>query len=153
MPDARTDEWRRARADRARSRPGILQADRAQHRRPRATRPYPRPGLPRTGRPFTQTLRGRDLGRPAGRGAPRGHARRDGGSLCPRRRTLPGARRARRTARARCRQCDPEAMSQLDGTTLSDSGLRALVQVVIVGAGVYVILLRVARPRAFQILT
>jgi diadenylate cyclase len=44
-------------------------------------------------------------------------------------------------------------MSQLDGTTLSDSGLRALVQVVIVGAGVYFILLRVARPRAFRILT
>jgi diadenylate cyclase len=44
-------------------------------------------------------------------------------------------------------------MSQIDGTALSDSGLRALVQVVIVGAGVYFILLRVARPRAFRILT
>lgn len=44
-------------------------------------------------------------------------------------------------------------MSQIDGTTLSDSGLRALVQVVIVGAGVYFILLRVARDRAFRILT
>lgn len=44
-------------------------------------------------------------------------------------------------------------MSQIDGNTLSDTGLRALVQVLIVGAGVYIILLRVARPRAFRILT
>ncbi|MGQ0560933.1 MAG: diadenylate cyclase CdaA [Gemmatimonadota bacterium] len=43
-------------------------------------------------------------------------------------------------------------MIQFDGTAFSDSGLRALVQVIIVGAGVYVILLRVARPRAFSIL-
>jgi diadenylate cyclase len=42
---------------------------------------------------------------------------------------------------------------QIETTTLEDSGLRALVQVLIVGAGVYFILLRVARPRAFSILT
>ncbi|HUP90083.1 MAG TPA: diadenylate cyclase, partial [Longimicrobiales bacterium] len=42
---------------------------------------------------------------------------------------------------------------QIEGTTFGDSGLRALVQTVIVGAGVYLILLRVARPRAFRILT
>lgn len=44
-------------------------------------------------------------------------------------------------------------MSQVDTTTLTDSGLRALVQVLIIGAGIYIILLRVARPRAFRILT
>lgn len=41
---------------------------------------------------------------------------------------------------------------QISGTSFNDSGLRALVQVVIVGAGVYFILLRVARARAFRIL-
>ena len=44
-------------------------------------------------------------------------------------------------------------MNQIEGIGINDSGLRALVQVVIVTAGVYVILLRVARPRAFRILT
>jgi diadenylate cyclase len=44
-------------------------------------------------------------------------------------------------------------VNQIETTGLNDSGLRALVQVVIVGVGVYVILLRVARPRAFRILT
>ncbi|MGQ0814663.1 MAG: diadenylate cyclase CdaA [Gemmatimonadota bacterium] len=43
-------------------------------------------------------------------------------------------------------------MTQIDGTAFSDAGLRSLVQVVIVGAGVYFILLRIARPRAFRIL-
>jgi diadenylate cyclase len=43
-------------------------------------------------------------------------------------------------------------MMQMQGTSLGDTGLRALVQVIIVGAGVYLILLRVARPRAFRIL-
>lgn len=42
---------------------------------------------------------------------------------------------------------------QIEQPTFGDSGLRALVQTVIVGAGVYLILLRVARPRAFRILT
>ena len=40
---------------------------------------------------------------------------------------------------------------QLD-TNFGDNGLRTLVQTVIVGGGVYLILLRVARPRAFRIL-
>jgi diadenylate cyclase len=42
---------------------------------------------------------------------------------------------------------------QIDPDALSTSGLRALVQIIIVTAGVYLILLRVARPRAFRILT
>jgi len=37
--------------------------------------------------------------------------------------------------------------------TSADSGLRALVQVIIVAAAVYIVLLRVARPYAFRILT
>ena len=44
-------------------------------------------------------------------------------------------------------------MTQIETGTLSESGLRALVQVIIVGAFVYFVLLRVARPRAFRILT
>lgn len=44
-------------------------------------------------------------------------------------------------------------MTQIEAPALEDSGLRALVQVLIVGAGVYFILLRVARPRAFSILS
>lgn len=44
-------------------------------------------------------------------------------------------------------------MSQIETSPLGDNSLRALVQVIIVGAGVYFILLRVARPRAFRILT
>ena len=44
-------------------------------------------------------------------------------------------------------------MSQIETAPLGDSSLRALVQVIIVGAAVYFILLRVARPRAFRILT
>lgn len=44
-------------------------------------------------------------------------------------------------------------MTQIDPDALSTSGLRALVQIVIVTAAVYLILLRVARPRAFRILT
>lgn len=43
-------------------------------------------------------------------------------------------------------------MTQLDGTSFNNPGLQSLVQVVIVGAGVYFILLRVARARAFRIL-
>lgn len=43
-------------------------------------------------------------------------------------------------------------MTQVDGTAFNDPGLQSLVQVVIVGAGVYFILLRVARARAFRIL-
>lgn len=43
-------------------------------------------------------------------------------------------------------------MNQIDPLNLETEGLRALVQIVIVTAGVYVILLRVARPRAFRIL-
>jgi diadenylate cyclase len=42
---------------------------------------------------------------------------------------------------------------QIQGTTVGDTGLRALVQVIIVGAAVYIVLLRVARPYAFRILT
>jgi diadenylate cyclase len=41
---------------------------------------------------------------------------------------------------------------QIDPLNLETEGLRALVQIVIVTAGVYLILLRVARPRAFRIL-
>ena len=41
---------------------------------------------------------------------------------------------------------------QIADRTFTDSGLQSLVQVVIVGAGVYFILLRVARERAFRIL-
>ena len=37
-------------------------------------------------------------------------------------------------------------------TNFGDNGLRTLVQTVIIGGGVYLILLRVARPRAFRIL-
>jgi diadenylate cyclase len=44
-------------------------------------------------------------------------------------------------------------VTQIDPDALSTSGLRALVQIIIVTAGVYLILLRVARPRAFRILT
>ena len=43
-------------------------------------------------------------------------------------------------------------MTQIEGTSIGETGLRALVQVIIVGAGVYLILLRVARGRAFRIL-
>ena len=43
-------------------------------------------------------------------------------------------------------------MSQIDGTVFNEPGLQSLVQFVIVGAGVYFILLRVARTRAFRIL-
>lgn len=43
-------------------------------------------------------------------------------------------------------------MTQIEGTAIGDYGLHALVQVLMVGAGVYIILLRVARPRAFRIL-
>jgi diadenylate cyclase len=43
-------------------------------------------------------------------------------------------------------------VNQIDPLNLETEGLRALVQIVIVTAGVYVILLRVARPRAFRIL-
>jgi diadenylate cyclase len=43
-------------------------------------------------------------------------------------------------------------VNQIDPTNFETEGLRALVQVVIVAAGVYLILLRVARPRAFRIL-
>ena len=43
-------------------------------------------------------------------------------------------------------------MIQIDPINLETEGLRALVQVIIVAAGVYLILLRVARPRAFRIL-
>ena len=42
-------------------------------------------------------------------------------------------------------------MTQIE-SAFGDTGLRAVVQTVIVGAGVYLILLRVARPRAFRIL-
>jgi diadenylate cyclase len=42
---------------------------------------------------------------------------------------------------------------QIDPGNPGTSGLRALVQIIIVSAGVYLILLRVARPRAFRILT
>ena len=41
-------------------------------------------------------------------------------------------------------------MTQIDPETISTSGLRALVQIIIVTAAVYLILLRVARPRAFR---
>lgn len=44
-------------------------------------------------------------------------------------------------------------MNELDPGNLDMSGLRALVQIVVVTAGIYLILLRVARPRAFRILT
>ena len=44
-------------------------------------------------------------------------------------------------------------MNQIDPTTLDATGLRALVQILLVTAGIYLILLRVARPRAFRILT
>ena len=44
-------------------------------------------------------------------------------------------------------------MNQIDPGSLATSGLRTLVQIVIVTAGIYFILLRVARPRAFRILT
>lgn len=44
-------------------------------------------------------------------------------------------------------------MNELDPGNLNTGGLRALVQIVIVTAGIYLILLRVARPRAFRILT
>ncbi len=43
-------------------------------------------------------------------------------------------------------------MNEIDPGNLDTSGLRALVQIIIVTAGIYLILLRVARPRAFQIL-
>ncbi|HEY0304733.1 MAG TPA: diadenylate cyclase CdaA [Longimicrobiales bacterium] len=44
-------------------------------------------------------------------------------------------------------------MNQIDPGALDTSGLRALVQIVLVTAFVYFILLRLARPRAFRILT
>ena len=44
-------------------------------------------------------------------------------------------------------------MNQIDPGALDTSGLRALVQIVLVTAFVYFILLRIARPRAFRILT
>ncbi len=44
-------------------------------------------------------------------------------------------------------------MNQIDPGSLDTTGLRALVQIIIVTAGIYLILLRVARPRAFRILT
>lgn len=44
-------------------------------------------------------------------------------------------------------------MNEIDPGNLDMSGLRALVQIVVVTAGIYLILLRVARPRAFRILT
>lgn len=44
-------------------------------------------------------------------------------------------------------------MNQIDPGTLNTTGLRALVQIIIVTAGIYLILLRVARPRAFRILS
>jgi diadenylate cyclase len=44
-------------------------------------------------------------------------------------------------------------LNQIDPGTLDTTGLRALVQIVLVTAGIYIILLRVARPRAFRILT
>lgn len=44
-------------------------------------------------------------------------------------------------------------MIQLENDNLSTTGLRALVQIIIVTAAIYFILLRVARPRAFRILT
>ena len=44
-------------------------------------------------------------------------------------------------------------MTQIEPEALGTSGLRALVQIIIVTAAVYLILLRVARPRAFRILT
>lgn len=43
-------------------------------------------------------------------------------------------------------------MSQIDPGSLNTTGLRSLVQIIIVTAGIYFILLRVARPRAFRIL-
>jgi diadenylate cyclase len=43
-------------------------------------------------------------------------------------------------------------LNQIDRGNLDTTGLRALVQVLIVTAGIYLILLRVARPRAFRIL-
>jgi hypothetical protein len=43
-------------------------------------------------------------------------------------------------------------LNQIDPGTLDTTGLRALVQIVLVTAGIYIILLRVARPRAFRIL-
>jgi diadenylate cyclase len=43
-------------------------------------------------------------------------------------------------------------VNQIDPATLESTGLRALVQIILVTAGVYLILLRVARPRAFRIL-
>lgn len=42
---------------------------------------------------------------------------------------------------------------QIDPENIETTGLRALIQIIIVTAGVYLILLRVARPRAFRILT
>jgi diadenylate cyclase len=44
-------------------------------------------------------------------------------------------------------------MIQLEVEHTANSALRAFVQIVIVGSGIYLILLRVARPRAFRILT
>jgi len=44
-------------------------------------------------------------------------------------------------------------LNQIDPSTLDATGLRALVQIVLVTAFIYFILLRVARPRAFRILT
>lgn len=44
-------------------------------------------------------------------------------------------------------------MTQINPETIGTSGLRALVQIIIVTAAVYLVLLRVARPRAFRILT
>jgi diadenylate cyclase len=44
-------------------------------------------------------------------------------------------------------------LNQIDPGNLDTTGLRAVVQIIIVTAGIYLILLRVARPRAFRILT
>ncbi len=44
-------------------------------------------------------------------------------------------------------------MNQTDLPQFTTSGLRALVQIILVTAGVYLILLRLARPRALRILT
>jgi diadenylate cyclase len=44
-------------------------------------------------------------------------------------------------------------MTQIEPGLLADTGLRSLVQVIIVGAFVYFVLLRVARPRAFRVFT
>ena len=44
-------------------------------------------------------------------------------------------------------------MNQIDPASLDPTGLRVLVQIIIVTAGIYLLLLRVARPRSFRILS